>query len=233
MAYVLGFMFADGSLVDSNASSRTYYLSFTNNDLDLLTQIKDALSSNHKIYTRAPRVMFHKNCKYVSKRGYVLRIGNKEMYNDLIMLGLGHRKSNTMNFPNVPSDYFSFFLRGYFDGDGCVSFYLGPTRHVYALRVAFTSGSIAFLNDLSATLGTRLGIYSVRAYVTRGAYNLVFRGLGALTILDFIYLHENKAPFLKYKYEKYLHFKDDLMGPRLRASLVRRDRDRQQFLGVT
>ncbi|EKD79968.1 MAG: hypothetical protein ACD_40C00236G0001 [uncultured bacterium] len=96
MAYVLGFMFADGSLLDTNISSRTYYLFFANNDLDLLSQIRSSLDSNHRIYVKPPCVIRHKNGKYTSHEGYVLRIGNKVMYRDLINLGLTHRKSKTI-----------------------------------------------------------------------------------------------------------------------------------------
>jgi len=40
MAYVLGYMFADGAILDTNTSSRTYYLCFASNDLDLLRKRK-------------------------------------------------------------------------------------------------------------------------------------------------------------------------------------------------
>ena len=96
MAYVFGFMFADGAPLDTDISSRTYYLSYSNNDLDLLNQIRLSLDSNHRIYVKPPRVIRHKNGKYTSHEGYVLRIGNKVMYRDLINLGLTHRKSKTI-----------------------------------------------------------------------------------------------------------------------------------------
>ena len=48
---------------------------------------------------KPPKLMAHKNGKYISHKGYVLRIGNKNMYYDLIDLGLTHRKSNAMHLP--------------------------------------------------------------------------------------------------------------------------------------
>jgi hypothetical protein len=52
MAYVLGFMYADGALLNTSVSSRTYYLQYSNNDLALLSDIRKSLQSDHKIYIK-------------------------------------------------------------------------------------------------------------------------------------------------------------------------------------
>ena len=219
MAYVLGFMFADGSLIDSNASSRTYYLSFYNNDLDLLIQIMSVLQSNHQIYVKLPKLMTHKNERYTSNQSYILRIGNKNMYQDLLDLGLTHRKSNTMHLPYVPSKYFNFFLRGYFDGDGCINFYMAKGRLTNRLSLIFTSGSTAFLEEIANKIGLMLNVDPPRYNKSMGAYNLVCRGVKATLVLDYMYSNLDIAPYLKRKYHKYLDYKNNLMGPRVKKSL--------------
>ena len=50
MAYVLGFIYADGSLLNTNKSSRTYYLSFSNNDYPLLEKIREILCLHRCIH---------------------------------------------------------------------------------------------------------------------------------------------------------------------------------------
>lgn len=219
MAYVLGFMFADGSLIDSDDSSRTYYLSFFNNDLSLLAQIKKVLQSNHRIYVKPPRLMTHKSGKYMSRTSYVLRIGNKNMYQDLIDLGLTHRKSNTMHLPYVPSEYFNFFLRGYFDGDGCINLYMAKRRQTNRLSLLFTSGSTAFLEEIAYRIGLELGIEPPKYNRSWGAFNLICRGVKATLVLDYIYSNLTIAPYLGRKYLKYTIYKNNLMGPRVKKAL--------------
>ena len=54
MAYILGFIFADGAIEDVQKSSRTCYLLITSKDLEILEQIKNALNSKHTIYSVLP-----------------------------------------------------------------------------------------------------------------------------------------------------------------------------------
>lgn len=203
MAYVLGFMFADGSLLDTNASSRTYYLQFSNTDLRLLQKIRTALQSQHAIYTHRGGVMKHKPIHYTAKTSYVLRFGNKVMYHDLLSLGMSHRKSNTMQLPKVPDNYFSYFLRGYFDGDGC--FY--TTRDYSRARVIFTSGSMIFLHELGQKLHAQLDVPEPRLYRSIGSYNLCLEGRTCVPkLLDYMYHDLSKAPFLHRKYRHYREY---------------------------
>lgn len=219
MAYVLGFMFADGSLIDSNKSSRTYYLSFFNNDLNILTLIRDIMRSDHRIYIKPPRLMSHRNGRYISRQGYVLRIGNKRMYNDLLKLGLTHRKSNSMHLPDVPKEYFKYFLRGYFDGDGCINLYMAKGRLTNRVSLILTSGSTCFLEEIAQRIGLLLHINPPKYSKSTGAYNLLCRGVRATIILDYIYSDLKNAPYLEYKYQKYLEYRKTLIGPRVRAAI--------------
>lgn len=220
MAYVLGFMFADGSLLDTNKSSRTYYLNFCNNDYDLLNDIRVELGSDHRIYMRPPRLMTHRGGRYVSKVNYVLRFGNKVMYQDLLNLGMLHRKSNVMHLPDVPDEYFSYFLRGYFDGDGCINFYIKPGQTTNRLSVIFTSGSTAFLSEIAQKIAILLKIEPPKYYKSLGAYNLLTKGVSAIKILDYIYANPDLVPYLKRKYLKYLDYRNNLMGPRVKKALA-------------
>lgn len=220
MSYVLGFMFADGSLIDSNMSSRTYYLSFTNNQLYLLEAIRNLMKSEHNIYLRSSRVMSHKRKRYISKDGYVLRIGNKNMYQDLCDLGMQHRKSNIMVLPNVPDEYFSYYLRGYFDGDGCVNISLYGRKITPQIKIIFSSGSLVYLRQLSCKLAALLTINKPHIYKSCGAYNLTARGFTAIKILEYMYQNLNTVPYLCEKYIKYINFRKNSIGPRIKRALL-------------
>jgi len=127
MAYLLGLIYADGTIKDVRISSRTCYIAVSSNDLDLLEQVRKVLSSTHKIYTRKSRmVKFSDHKIYKCSTSYILRVGNKMIYQDLVNLGLTPRKSLKIQLPDVPVEYFNFFLRGYFDGDG--SLYVTKNR---------------------------------------------------------------------------------------------------------
>lgn len=151
MAYVLGFLYADGNITDS-VPSRTQYIKFTNTEKDILVKIKSALESKHKIYRTPPRLVRHKNGEYLSRESFSLRIGSRKMFNDLISIGVVPNKSKVIAFPNILSGYLYHFIRGYFDGDGCVYIYMskGKTKNkiLRKLSIIFSSGSYKFLNGL-------------------------------------------------------------------------------------
>lgn len=52
-------------------------------------------------------------------------IVNKHLWNTLNNLGCTPQKSLTLKFPNIGSELFISFIRGYFDGDGCLTYYKG------------------------------------------------------------------------------------------------------------
>ena len=77
-----------------------------------------------------------------------LQIGSIEMCDDLRKLGFTERKTKNLSVRKVPSQYFSDFVRGYFDGDGNV--WSGITKKhrktpSLTLLTAFTSCSKKFL----------------------------------------------------------------------------------------
>jgi len=55
MAYVLGFIYADGDIEDNRKSSRTQYTTIASTDRDILEAIKKAMSSSHRLNYRSPR----------------------------------------------------------------------------------------------------------------------------------------------------------------------------------
>ena len=111
MAYVLGFFTADGNMIKNKRGA--HFIEFQIADKDLLEKIKKAFNSNHKITVRKRRGIW--------KTSYRLQIGSKEIFNDLLKLGLTPNKSKIIKLPNISDKYFSHFLRGYFDGDGNVT----------------------------------------------------------------------------------------------------------------
>jgi len=121
MAYILGFLCADGNIIDSENSSRTRYVQFASKDKEILEKIRKALNSNHPIRIRSSQKKLFPNGKYYTfSKTFYFRIGNKKLVSQLEKLGVPARKSKIIKFPKVPSLYLSHFVRGYFNGDGTV-----------------------------------------------------------------------------------------------------------------
>ena len=146
MAYTLGFFAADGTMIANNRGA--HFIEFHITDKEILTQIRSVVGSNHKIAIRK------RDPKH--KLGYRLQIGSKEWFADLTVLGFVPNKSLTMKLPVIPPKLFGHFIRGYFDGDGCVHFkkYFAKDRGKmkWSFSSRFTSGSEAFLLSLHKAL---------------------------------------------------------------------------------
>lgn len=209
MAYVLGLIFADGAVEDTRKSSRTCYVHLTSKDESLLNGVRAVLSSNHPLYLRKPHIVAIRGKQYLSSKIFNLRISNKVMYQDLVHLGVTPRKSLTMKFPDMPKRLFSFFLRGYFDGDGNLSVYILAGRRASRVRVTFTSGSYKFLKSLSEKLTTNLKVGQKNLYKNINTFHLRYSKREGLKILSFMYQGLKKAPYLDRKYLIYRSLFED------------------------
>jgi len=202
MAYILGFIYADGAVEDCRESSRTCYLCLSNNDLSILEDILNVMETKQTITVRDPRLMKIDDREYWCKTNYYVRIGNKVIYDDLIRLGLCPRKSLVIEMPNVPDQYFQYFLRGYFDGDGCI--HIEKTRR--RLKIIFTSGSKKFFEQLGTKIGVFIGNSNFGIYNNRRSFQLSYGGNNAKKVAALIYQDITSTPYLKYKYEKYINY---------------------------
>jgi len=202
MAYILGFICADGAVVDARKSSRTCYTSIVINDKDLLDSIRKAMQSKHPIHKRPPHlVTFREGKTYLCKESYSLRLGSKIRFQDLVNLGITPRKSLRLKLPQTPNKYLSFFVRGYFDGDGCVNINKRKNKYAPIVQVIFTSGCKQFLDNLSLNLSNSIKIKTHKAaFSPNGAYQIRYKKFESIEILKFMYKNLKKAPYLKRKY---------------------------------
>lgn len=197
MAYVVGYAFADGSIIDS-APSRTSYLRFHSIDKDLLEQIKTVMGYGGKIHCLRPRA-YPNASQYLSKPCYYLSIGSRILCTDLQQLGVTPRKSLCMTLPDVPERYFGHFVRGFLDGDGCIH----ADTHSGRLQVHFTSGSREFLTGLSHKLTESAGVKIHNIHKSTRSFQLKYSTKEALLVLNFIYSGLQLAPYLHRKYAVY------------------------------
>lgn len=195
MAYVLGFLYADGYLQKNKRGSS--YFCFTSTDKEIIEKIRNLLRSNHKISLRQRS---KNNPEW--KDSYVLQIGSKTMFDDLKKLGLTQNKSLILEFPNIPRRFLSDFIRGYFDGDGGVHFgkYWRKDRNKWKWEFTsrFTSGSKIFLTDLWTALKPYIeGGY---LYEKNSGHELVFARHDSVALFNLMYNNVSSRMFLERKY---------------------------------
>lgn len=111
-AYILGFIYADGCIINSKTSKYKLSIGISNIDREILEFIVSELESNHTILVRQQKG----NRKDLAQ----LDVCSKIMYNDLLSHNLSSNKSLNCISPNIDEKLVRHFIRGYFDGDGCV-----------------------------------------------------------------------------------------------------------------
>lgn len=201
MAYVLGFFAADGGMCINPRGSK--YTQFTSTDKSILEKIKKLMHSNHKIGIKKSSLDNPR-----SKTCYLIQIGSKEIYNDLLKLGFTPKKDLTLNFPNVPTLCLSHFVRGHFDGDGCVSYGLYKRKNRRSkqsvISIKFACGNKNFLKKLQSVLKKYAHMKSACLYGRDNSNWLCYPKKDALSLFNYMYNGAAKESFLERKYNKFL-----------------------------
>ena len=190
MAYVLGFITADGNL---QQNKKGYHLHIACDDNDVIEKIRTCLSSQTPI---------RKKNRFNGKISYSLRFSDKTIFYDLISLGVTPRKSLTIKPPLIPKEYFWDYIRGFFDGDGCV--YINKRPYPSRLNTFFYSGSINLMEFLYENIGKHLEGYkgSILKIKRKNAYRLHFGHKHSKVIFQKMY--NNATIFMSRKYNIYL-----------------------------
>lgn len=110
-SYILGLLYADGY---NNEERNTVTLSLAEKDKDILDKISNILAGG-----RGLRSVTSENSKHQTQ--YILCIRNKKLSQSLAKVGVVQNKTFKIMPPLFLDDNLvSHFLRGYFDGDGCI-----------------------------------------------------------------------------------------------------------------
>lgn len=199
MAYILGLIYADG-----NIHKTSFKISLKYSDYGLLEKIREELDYTGSVDSY-DAILNDKSYK-VAK----LLIRSKVLTDDLIELGVTPNKSLTIEFPNIPLEYETDFIRGYFDGDGSVGMQY-PTNSkkqrtkTCQIRVRICSGSENFLISLSNIMVQHYGLKNVKVRQCKeNLFEIGYSTMDSLKIYDLfyknssIYLQRKKDSFDKY-----------------------------------
>jgi len=188
-AYWLGFIFADGN-VSKNGHMLEIGLSIESEH-----HLGIFLRDTNSTYLISYRDVKIKDRIYPSCR---VQISSRKICLDLIKYGCIANKSLTKCFPqNLPDEMLTFFIRGYFDGNGNI--YLANNKKNVGLRIF--SGSQQFCLGLQGKLIELFGI-ETKLYKDRSCYKIVCqKQIDVKKFLCFIYDKANV--YLNAKYDKY------------------------------
>lgn len=193
MAYILGLWYADGYITKAGNRKTCFVFSIAlhNNDTKMLEQIMSKMNSNYKIMKHSESVKYFK-------------ISSKSIYDDIVSLGGCEQKSLALKFPqNLPNEFIPDFIRGYFDGDGSISY------HAYwnTYRTTFTCGTKQFLEEIHKRLkqidNSFLGQLTFHNNEFNGIYNLTFYKHDTLKFAKIIYSNPD-CLYLERKYNNFI-----------------------------
>jgi len=133
-AYYLGLIASDGCIINDRAVTLSQS---GENGLFLLKQIKDMLDWTGNFYK--------------SKNAYAMYYSSKKVVHFLNDYGIYERKTYNIEYPKkLPEELFLYFLRGYFDGDGCLGYYNNGAGQ-YCFVMTFV-GTENFINEINRLL---------------------------------------------------------------------------------
>jgi hypothetical protein len=198
-AYILGMIYADGNLYKSKSTPQVR-LKIT--DIDLLETIKVKMGCNRPL-------LEDKKIKPHHKERRVLIFTSEKMVGDLVSIGCNFRKTFDLKMPNLQQVYIPDFIRGYFDGDGCI--YVGRQLHRNSLVAEI---KIVATVDMCESFKEYLSDFNIMSHYEpdkRHSSSVVqyLRIRDKRSIIEFyklIYRNIDNCIYLKRKYDKFIYF---------------------------
>jgi len=216
-AYILGFIIADGTIDRTiRGNCITNRLGFNNSidDLEIIEQIKNEISPESILY----RKNIQKGAKF-RKEQVSLRITSFILCEDLINIyniipKKTLNKDFKFNFSKIPEKFHKDFIRGFFDGDGSVSFYKTKNTIFFNFSFIFNSKDFAEqIGNMFKNLFDIKPVYYKHIGKTCDYYNMRFnynrnRTNKIKEIYDWFY--KDSTIFLKrkkIKFDKYFEYR--------------------------
>lgn len=188
--YLAGFIAADGS-VQYRKYSKILKITLSDKDLSHLEKIKNILNSNHniKIYKvkKSKLVKSENNCAE-------LQISNKNLVEDLVKFNIIPNKTKTYIMPEwiINHNFISHFMRGYFDGDGTITYCgLNEGRKIKQLHFSIL-GTKKFIEQYNDLLSKKCKINIAKVTQHYSVSKISYSGNNIVkNIYDFLYKNHN------------------------------------------
>jgi hypothetical protein len=181
-AYFLGLLCADGWVRKGEG------VGLSSTDKELVEGLKKALQATHPITTKSPQKTASR------KTHYAIFVCCKALAEQLEALGCTPAKSKTLQFPtSVPIGLTQHFIRGLWDGDGCVR----RTSNGVAVELCGTKEVVTAVRDWLVHQGLPKATVRPHSSIFKIAYN------GRVSVLLFrCAVYKGATVFLRRKKDK-------------------------------
>lgn len=140
-AYWLGFIYADGFISIKN-NQYNFGISLSKVDIFHLEKLKKDLEATYpiNIYQQTQGYSNNEYCR--------LLITSQLIVESLIKHGVFENKTNILNPPTISKKLIPHFIRGYLDGDGCITSCLDKDGYrKWAVKILGTDSVLTFIKD--------------------------------------------------------------------------------------
>ncbi len=200
-AYWLGFIYADGYVMRSKHDQKIVSISLSSRDINHIEKFKECISATYPIHTYKASNSYSKNTMYSR-----ISITSDKMFDDLNTHGVVENKTLILKAPDIPDNLIKDFIRGYIDGDGCITTHKpGKGRMVlqYAVKIVGTKNVLEFIKNFIENNHCATIRKFYKRHKNDNVYNIDFGGNKQVKkFLDIIY--NGAHIFLNRKYEKYI-----------------------------
>lgn len=177
-AYILGFLYADGY---NQISKYQIRLTLQKSDYKILEKINKCINHNKPL-------IYLKNNTVVD-----LSINSKIMSIDLDKLGCMQNKTKKIKFPYsiLPKKLYRHFIRGYFDGDGCIS--INKIKNDYINCQINITGNYDFIYELQKIFNSELNLTMTKLQERKsGSFTVFYHGKNiCYKLSDYMYRNNN------------------------------------------
>lgn len=201
-AYILGFLYADGS---NCMSKGTITMSLEEKDKNILEQIRNEIGSERPL-----EFLDYSNKHdfgYTYKNQYRLLLFSSYMCKTLEAIGMVPNKSLSVKFPMLTDELNRHFIRGLFDGDGsiCRAQYKNRQSYQHTLTITSTLMVCEKLVDIIETvLDINCHIYDASNH---NGITKVFNISGKNQIKKFMdWIYDGADLKLQRKYDRYIQY---------------------------
>lgn len=198
-AYVLGFIYADGY---NNEDKGVIEINISTTDVEILEKINIELKSERPLLD----LKCYEHEDYIQNPRTRLTLNSRKVSNDLASLGCKQGKSLTCKLPDfnvVPKELFHHFIRGYFDGDGCVHY--NAERNTPIIEYI---GSIGFVDRSIEILSQFLDIkFSKSLTKKKNMANMQIYGVHQVSAFR-EWIYKDSEMYLQRKYKRYYEIMD-------------------------
>ena len=196
-AYIIGFIAADGH-VDETA--KRLKITLATKDKDILEKIRICLGSNTNIkdfekkshFSYGKPIFYHSTVEFCSKK----------LVEDLVKLSLINNKTYSLNqelIKFIPEHLVRHFLRGYFDGDGHVSY-----GNKYSSGVKYNIEVVGNIEFLESTFYKYFPTTNKKFHYPKSKQAWAYKISSKKRVDEFLtYIYKDSVIYLNRKYEVY------------------------------